>query len=164
MRRRLDIAASLVHRPPILFLDEPTTGLDITSRNALWDMIRDLVDQGTTVLLTTQYLEEADQLASRIAVVDEGKVIANDTPVALKADLGSTVVEMEMSDAQVADRAVQIVTGRFEGRAESEGALGADRIGSRRARARRGSPRARRSSTSSRSRSSSVSPAWTTCS
>jgi daunorubicin resistance ABC transporter ATP-binding subunit len=123
MRRRLDIAASLVHRPPILFLDEPTTGLDITSRNALWDMIRDLVDQGTTVLLTTQYLEEADQLASRIAVVDEGKVIANDTPVALKADLGSTVVEMEMSDAQVADRAVQIVTGRFEGRAESEGSL-----------------------------------------
>ena len=123
MRRRLDIAASLVHRPPILFLDEPTTGLDITSRNALWDMIRDLVDQGTTVLLTTQYLEEADQLASRIAVVDEGKVIANDTPVALKADLGSTVVEMEMSDAQVAARAVQIVTGRFEGRAESEGSL-----------------------------------------
>jgi ABC-2 type transport system ATP-binding protein len=123
MRRRLDIAASLVHRPPILFLDEPTTGLDITSRNALWDMIRDLVDHGTTVLLTTQYLEEADQLASRIAVVDEGKVIANDTPVALKADLGSTVVEMEMSDAQVADRAVQIVTGRFEGRAESEGSL-----------------------------------------
>ena len=123
MRRRLDIAASLVHRPPILFLDEPTTGLDITSRNALWDMIRDLVDQGTTVLLTTQYLEEADQLASRIAVVDEGKVIANDTPVALKADLGSTVVEMEMSDAQVADRAVRIVTGRFEGRAESEGSL-----------------------------------------
>ena len=123
MRRRLDIAASLVHRPPILFLDEPTTGLDITSRNALWDMIRDLVDQGTTVLLTTQYLEEADQLASRIAVVDEGKVIANDTPVALKADLGSTVVEMEMSDTQVAERAVQIVTGRFEGRAESEGSL-----------------------------------------
>jgi len=123
MRRRLDIAASLVHRPPILFLDEPTTGLDITSRNALWDMIRDLVDQGTTVLLTTQYLEEADQLASRIAVVDEGKVIANDTPVALKADLGSTVVEMEMRDAQIADRAVQIVTGRFEGRAESEGSL-----------------------------------------
>jgi ABC-2 type transport system ATP-binding protein len=123
MRRRLDIAASLVHRPPILFLDEPTTGLDITSRNALWDMIRDLVDHGTTVLLTTQYLEEADQLASRIAVVDGGKVIANDTPVALKADLGSTVVEMEMSDAQVAVRAVQIVTGRFEGRAESEGSL-----------------------------------------
>ena len=123
MRRRLDIAASLVHRPPILFLDEPTTGLDITSRNALWDMIRDLVDHGTTVLLTTQYLEEADQLASRIAVVDGGKVIANDTPVALKADLGSTVVEMEMSDAQVAVRAVGIVTGTFEGRAESEGAL-----------------------------------------
>ncbi|MGB7804456.1 MAG: ATP-binding cassette domain-containing protein [Actinomycetota bacterium] len=123
MRRRLDIAASLVHRPPILFLDEPTTGLDITSRNALWDMIRDLVDHGTTVLLTTQYLEEADQLASRIAVVDGGKVIAHDTPVALKADLGSTVVEMEMSDDQVAARAVRLVAGTFEGRAESEGAL-----------------------------------------
>ncbi len=80
MRRRLDIAASLVPKPPVLFLDEPTTGLDLTSRNELWDMIRELVDEGTTVLLTTQYLEEADQLAGRIAVIDGGHVIANDTP------------------------------------------------------------------------------------
>src|SRR5438874_26368 len=90
MRRRLDIAASLMQRPPVLFLDEPTTGLDITSRNELWEMIRELVNEGTTVLLTTQYLEEADRLAGRIAVVDEGRVIANDTPEALKSQLGST--------------------------------------------------------------------------
>ena len=80
MRRRLDIAASLMNKPPVLFLDEPTTGLDITSRNELWEMIRELVSDGTTVLLTTQYLEEADILAKRIAVVDGGRVIANDTP------------------------------------------------------------------------------------
>ena len=98
MRRRLDIAASLVPRPPVLFLDEPTTGLDLTSRNELWDMIRELVADGTTVLLTTQYLEEADQLAGRIAVVDGGKVIANDTPERLKAQLGDTVVEMGFPD------------------------------------------------------------------
>ena len=144
MRRRLDIAASLVHRPPILFLDEPTTGLDITSRNALWDMIRDLVDHGTTVLLTTQYLEEADQLASRIAVVDGGKVIANDTPVALKADLGSTVVEMEMSDAQVADTRRADRHRPLRGPRGVRGIVGADRIRPRRARAGRGPPRARR--------------------
>ena len=143
MRRRLDIAASLVHRPPILFLDEPTTGLDITSRNALWDMIRDLVDHGTTVLLTTQYLEEADQLASRIAVVDGGKVIANDTPVALKADLGSTVVEMEMSDDQVAARAVQLVGRHVRGSGGVRRRAGPDRVRSRRTRAGRGAPRAR---------------------
>ena len=94
MRRRLDIAASLVTKPPVLFLDEPTTGLDLTSRNALWETIEQLVADGTTVLLTTQYLEEADRLAERIAVVDGGKVIANDTPANLKAQLGSTVVEM----------------------------------------------------------------------
>ena len=96
MRRRLDIAASLMQRPPVLFLDEPTTGLDITSRNELWEMIRELLNEGTTVLLTTQYLEEADRLAGRIAVVDGGRVIANDTPEALKSQLGSTVVEMDV--------------------------------------------------------------------
>ena len=85
MRRRLDVAASLMSRPPVLFLDEPTTGLDIGSRGELWEMIRELVAEGTTVLLTTQYLEEADRLAARIAVVDGGKVIANDTPERLKA-------------------------------------------------------------------------------
>src|SRR5215210_5779149 len=98
MRRRLDIAASLMNKPPVLFLDEPTTGLDITSRNELWEMIRELVSDGTTVLLTTQYLEEADILASRIAVVDGGRVIANDTPQALKAQLGSAVAELGFED------------------------------------------------------------------
>jgi ABC-2 type transport system ATP-binding protein len=123
MRRRLDIAASLVARPPVLFLDEPTTGLDLTSRNELWAMIRELVQDGTTVLLTTQYLEEADRLANRVAVVDDGRVIANDTPANLKSQMGSTVIEMEMSDESRAERAVAVVAGRFEGRAEREGSM-----------------------------------------
>jgi ABC-2 type transport system ATP-binding protein len=105
MRRRLDIAASLVPRPPVLFLDEPTTGLDITSRNELWEMIRELVKEGTTVLLTTQYLEEADRLAERVAVVDHGKVIANDAPLHLKSQLGSTVIEMDIRGGDRAERA-----------------------------------------------------------
>ena len=88
MRRRLDVAAALVQRPPVLFLDEPTTGLDIQSRTELWEVIRELVADGSTVLLTTQYLEEADQLADRIAVVDHGRIVANDTATALKARLG----------------------------------------------------------------------------
>ena len=94
MRRRLDVAAALVHLPPVLFLDEPTTGLDPQSRSDLWDMIRELVADGTTVLLTTQYLEEADRLAHRIAVVDGGRIIAEGTPSELKARLGATVVEI----------------------------------------------------------------------
>ena len=97
MRRRLDLAASLVHRPPVLFLDEPTTGLDPRSRSDLWSVIADLVADGTTVLLTTQYLEEADRLAERIAVVDRGRVIATGTPAELKAGLGSTVLEIAMT-------------------------------------------------------------------
>ena len=98
MRRRIDLAAALVNRPPVLFLDEPTTGLDPYSRNEVWAMIGELVADGTTVVLTTQYLEEADRLASRVAVVDEGRVIANDTPAALKARLGSTVIERGFTD------------------------------------------------------------------
>jgi ABC-2 type transport system ATP-binding protein len=105
MRRRLDVAASLVGRPPVLFLDEPTTGLDLHSRNALWEMIRDLVTEGTTVLLTTQYLEEADRLASRVAVMDKGKVIAEGTPADLKARLGSSVIEIGMAGDSDALRA-----------------------------------------------------------
>jgi daunorubicin resistance ABC transporter ATP-binding subunit len=120
MRRRLDIAASLVNKPPVLFLDEPTTGLDITSRNELWEMIRELVSDGTTVLLTTQYLEEADILAQRIAVVDGGRVIANDTPTALKAQLGSTVFEMDMPEGS-AERAQVLLTPVVTGRVEREG-------------------------------------------
>jgi daunorubicin resistance ABC transporter ATP-binding subunit len=121
MRRRLDVAAALVARPPVLFLDEPTTGLDLTSRNELWEMIRELVSEGTTVLLTTQYLEEADRLAGRIAVVDHGHVIANDTPDRLKADLGDTVVEMDVRGDGRADRALQLLSGRVGGRVEREG-------------------------------------------
>lgn len=121
MRRRLDVAASLVGRPPVLFLDEPTTGLDLTSRNELWEMIRELVDDGTTVLLTTQYLEEADRLADRIAVVDRGHVIANDSPDRLKAQLGSTVVEMDVRGDGRAEQALRLVSGRVDGRVEREG-------------------------------------------
>jgi ABC-type multidrug transport system ATPase subunit len=113
MRRRLDIAAALMPRPPVLFLDEPTTGLDLPSRNELWDMIRELVGEGTTVLLTTQYLEEADRLAQRVAVVDQGRVIANDTPVALKAQLGSTVAEIGFEDEATAERARGLLAGRY---------------------------------------------------
>ena len=88
MRRRLDLAAALVHRPPVLFLDEPTTGLDPPSRSDLWDVDRELVADGTTVLLTTQYLEEADHLADRIVVIDRGRVIAEGTAAELKAPPG----------------------------------------------------------------------------
>jgi oleandomycin transport system ATP-binding protein len=94
MRRRLDLAASLVGRPQVLFLDEPTTGLDPHSRNELWDIVRGLVGDGVTVLLTTQYLEEADQLADDIVVVDHGRVIAEGTPEALKAQVGGQVLEL----------------------------------------------------------------------
>ncbi|HEY2937686.1 MAG TPA: ATP-binding cassette domain-containing protein [Gaiellaceae bacterium] len=109
MRRRIDLAAALVNRPPVLFLDEPTTGLDPYSRNEVWAMIGELVADGTTVVLTTQYLEEADRLASRVAVVDEGRVIANDTPAALKARLGSTVIELGLADQPAAERARAIL-------------------------------------------------------
>jgi len=98
-----------------------TTGLDITSRNELWEMIRELVNEGTTVLLTTQYLEEADRLAGRIAVVDEGRVIANDTPEALKSQLGSTVVEMDVRGNGRAQDAVAVLSGRLSDRVEHEG-------------------------------------------
>ncbi|HET9082238.1 MAG TPA: ATP-binding cassette domain-containing protein [Trebonia sp.] len=94
MRRRLDLAASLVGRPRVLYLDEPTTGLDPRSRNEVWGMVRRLVADGTTVLLTTQYLEEADQLAQDIAVIDHGKVIATGTPDELKASAGRQVLEV----------------------------------------------------------------------
>ncbi len=115
MRRRLDVAAALVPRPPVLFLDEPTTGLDLSSRNELWAMIRELVGDGTTVLLTTQYLEEADRLANRVAVIDQGHVIANDTPSALKAQLGSTVAELGFEDEATAERARGQLAGRHAG-------------------------------------------------
>ncbi|GGS24390.1 ATP-binding cassette domain-containing protein [Streptomyces parvus] len=99
MRRRIDIAASILNTPDVLFLDEPTTGLDPRSRNQVWDIVRAVVDHGTTVLLTTQYLDEADQLASRIAVIDHGKVIAEGTKGELKASVGAGTVHLRLRNA-----------------------------------------------------------------
>ncbi len=111
MRRRLDLAAALVARPTVLFLDEPTTGLDPQSRNDLWEVIERLVGGGTTVLLTTQYLEEADRLASSLAVIDNGKVIAEGTPESMKADLGATVLEVGLPSIDDAARTGVILDG-----------------------------------------------------
>jgi len=99
MRRRIDIAASIIRTPDVLFLDEPTTGLDPRSRNQVWDIVRIIVAQGTTVLLTTQYLDEADHLASRIAVIDHGKVIAEGTPGELKSSVGAGSIHLRLRDA-----------------------------------------------------------------
>ena len=110
MRRRLDVAAALVTRPQVLFLDEPTTGLDPKSRNDLWDVIEQLVASGTTVLLTTQYLEEADRLAHRIAVVDQGEVISQGTPAELKSNFGASVLEVGFADLEAASAALAPLT------------------------------------------------------
>jgi daunorubicin resistance ABC transporter ATP-binding subunit len=110
MRRRLDLAAALVHRPPVLFLDEPTTGLDPSGRSDLWSIIAGLVEDGTTLLLTTQYLEEADRLADNIVVVDDGRVIAEGTAAELKANMGNTIVEIRVADPATARR----VAGRLQ--------------------------------------------------
>ena len=109
MHRRLDLAAALVHRPPVLFLDEPTTGLDPRSRSDLWEVIEELVGDGTTLLLTTQYLEEADRLADNIAVVDHGRVIAEGTSSELKGRLGTTIIEVGIGDPATIDRAKSLL-------------------------------------------------------
>src|SRR6266850_253426 len=105
MRRRLDLASSLLTAPRVLFLDEPTTGLDPRSRNEIWEIVRDLRREGTTILLTTQYLEEADQLADEIAVIDHGRVIAQGTGSELKDRVGGQILEVELTDAQQRDEA-----------------------------------------------------------
>jgi ABC-2 type transport system ATP-binding protein len=112
MRRRLDLAAALVHRPTVLFLDEPTTGLDPRGRTDLWGVIEDLVREGTTLLLTTQYLEEADRLAKSIVVIDHGRVIAEGTSSELKGRLGATIIEIGIAQQSELSRACRLL-GRF---------------------------------------------------
>jgi ABC-2 type transport system ATP-binding protein len=117
MRRRLDLAASLVASPPVLFLDEPTTGLDPESRNELWDLLRQLVGGGTTLILTTQYLEEADQLADDVVLLDHGKIVATGSPVQLKARHGGERVVVtvdEADDLAAAAQALEKVAGTAE--------------------------------------------------
>ncbi|WP_110207293.1 ATP-binding cassette domain-containing protein [Nocardioides daejeonensis] len=109
MRRRLDLAASLIARPPLIFLDEPTTGLDPRTRGQMWETIRELVAQGATILLTTQYLDEADQLADRIAVIDRGRKVAEGTPDQLKQSVGSSTLHLRVADRAEASRAAGIV-------------------------------------------------------
>jgi ABC-2 type transport system ATP-binding protein len=115
MRRRLDIAASIVVTPQVMFLDEPTTGLDPRSRNQVWDIIRALVAEGTTILLCTQYLEEADQLADGIAVIDHGKVIAEGTPGQLKASVGSGALHVRLLDPEQRPEAERILLSELGG-------------------------------------------------
>ena len=115
MRRRLDLAASLLGQPSVLFLDEPTTGLDPRSRLTLWDIIRGLVAAGTTVLLTTQYLEEADQLADRVCVIDGGRVTAEGSPAELKAGIGAAHLRLVICDPAALGRAAEILAGHAAG-------------------------------------------------
>jgi ABC-2 type transport system ATP-binding protein len=123
MRRRLDLAAALVARPPLLFLDEPTTGLDLRSRLSLWEAIEKLVSEGTTVVLTTQYLDEADRLAHRIAVIDEGLVIAEGTPRELKAQVGGDRLEVQLGGTDGGDAAIRALAEVADGRPELEDRL-----------------------------------------
>lgn len=108
MRRRLDLAASLLSSPPLIFLDEPTTGLDPRTRTQMWQTIRTLVKNGSTILLTTQYLDEADQLADNIVVIDKGKVVANDTPAELKRSVSASTLQLTVKNPDYAPKAAQI--------------------------------------------------------
>jgi ABC-2 type transport system ATP-binding protein len=128
MRRRLDVGASLVARPQVLFLDEPTTGLDPRSRIDLWGLIRELVNEGATLLLTTQYLEEADRLTDRIAVIDRGSVIAEGTSDELKAKIGGEVLELHVADAAITARGVTTLEGLGAGEPNVDADVGRIRI------------------------------------
>ncbi len=103
MKRRLDLAAALVHEPRVLFLDEPTTGLDPVSRKTIWEEVRDLNDEGTTVFLTTQYLEEADQLADNVGIIDNGRIVAEGTPESLKAEIGNPHIQLQIAAGSIAE-------------------------------------------------------------
>ena len=113
MRRRLDLAAALVHTPEVLFLDEPTTGLDPVSRKAIWEEVRKLNQEGTTVFLTTQYLEEADQLADRVGIISGGKLVAEGTPGALKAEVGQPHLELSLVDQPGNESRAEAILARF---------------------------------------------------
>ncbi|GAA4204544.1 daunorubicin resistance protein DrrA family ABC transporter ATP-binding protein [Microbispora amethystogenes] len=122
MRRRLDLAASLVVAPPVLFLDEPTTGLDPRSRLTLWDLLRELAAEGTTLLLTTQYLDEADRLADRVAVLDAGRVVASGSPAALKARVGGDRLYVAFREAADLARGAEVVRDALPSRGTGPGA------------------------------------------
>ncbi|MFD2794102.1 ATP-binding cassette domain-containing protein [Promicromonospora vindobonensis] len=115
MRRRLDLAAGLLTRPRVMFLDEPTTGLDPRSRQALWDVVRGVVEEGTSVFLTTQYLEEADRLAQRVALVDGGRVVAEGTPAQLKREVGDAGVELTFASASDAGQVAPALAATVDG-------------------------------------------------
>ncbi|MDI3476880.1 MAG: daunorubicin/doxorubicin transport system ATP-binding protein [Thermoanaerobacterium sp.] len=118
MRRRLDIAVSLLSNPPLIFLDEPTTGLDPRTRAQMWQTIRTLVKNGSTILLTTQYLDEADQLADDIVVIDKGKVVAHDTPTGLKRSISASSLQLTVKNPDYAPKAAQIVEKVLGGKAQ----------------------------------------------
>src|SRR4051794_22051381 len=122
MRRRLDLAMALVHSPRVLFLDEPTTGLDPVSRQAIWREVRRLNDEGTTVFLTTQYLEEADQLADRVGIIDDGRIVAEGTPESLKAEMRASHLELRIAEGG-AERAREVLAGFGELMPERDGVL-----------------------------------------
>jgi ABC-2 type transport system ATP-binding protein len=121
MRRRLDLAMALIHEPEVLFLDEPTTGLDPTSRLTLWDEVRRLRDEGTTVFLTTQYLEEADQLADRLGIIADGQIVAGGTPASLKAEIGTPHLDLVLADFPDLARARDVVAGFGDHRPATDG-------------------------------------------
>jgi len=123
MRRRLDLALALIHRPTVLFLDEPTTGLDPTSRQSMWEEVRSLNKEGTTVFLTTQYLEEADQLAGRIAIIDGGRIVRQGDPAVLKDEVGDPTLRIEIGDPIMVDTAKAVLSKFGERRPARHGRL-----------------------------------------